>query len=100
MRQPGAAQAGPFSRLGELVARISQQCEQQVLGARELVATLLGVDQGTLEGLIGARCQIDSSRLRGDRSTAQFSAQPRQEGRRLEAVQFLERGSDQAIGFA
>ena len=98
--QHGAVEAGAFGCQGELVARIGQQCQQQVLGAGELVAALLRVGQGLVEGLFATRGDVERACLRGDGSAGQLGAQPFEQHRGLEAVELLEGCLDETVWLA
>src|SRR5207249_3116812 len=90
------AQAGLCRRLREGITRILEQGQEQVLGAGELIAALVGADDGVIEGIFGALGDVNWPWLLRLWSLAQFRAQPFQQLGRLKAVEFLERSFDEA----
>ena len=71
-----------------------------MLGAGELVAALLRVGQGLVEGLFGARGDVQRSCLSGDGSARQLGAQPFEQQRGLESVELLEGCLDETVWLA
>ena len=99
-RKHVALQAGALRGLGKLVVGIGQQREQQVLGARELIASLLRIGEGVIERAFRARSDVNSIGLRGNWAAAQLGAQPFEQERGLEVVEYLKGGLNETVRLA
>ena len=71
-----------------------------MLGAGELVATLLGIGQSHVKCPLCTRRDVQGATLRRGWAAAELDSEPVQQQGWLEAVELLERGLDQAVGFA
>jgi hypothetical protein len=71
-----------------------------VLGTGELVTALLRIGQRLIKRLLCPRSDINGTGLRGNGATAELSAQPLEEQRRLESIELLEGSFDEAIWLA